>query len=125
MQGIGWKIKKIREMKGISQEYMADQLGISQSLYSQIENEKIQIDEDRLKQIARSLQVSPEDIKNFNPACFFNHSPFSGNHYSNVKSNDISEELLHSLLEELRLNREERKLMMDLMRQVLSDIQKR
>jgi transcriptional regulator with XRE-family HTH domain len=34
---LGTKIKKIRELRNLTQEYLADQLGISQPAYSKLE----------------------------------------------------------------------------------------
>jgi transcriptional regulator with XRE-family HTH domain len=59
---LGVKIKKIRESKNYTQEYMSNQLNISQNTYSKIETGGIKLTVDRLKQISDVLDVTIEDI---------------------------------------------------------------
>ncbi len=59
------KVRKIREMKSISQEYVAKHLGISQAAYSNIENGKTGINEEKLFKIATVLDVQAEAIMKF------------------------------------------------------------
>ena len=61
----GIQVRKIREMKSISQDYVARQLGISQAAYSNIENGKTNISENRLLLIASALNVKKEAIMKF------------------------------------------------------------
>jgi len=68
---IGRKISKIRELKGIKQETLAMELGISQQAVSKIE-QNAEIEEDALNRIAKVLGVSPEAIKNFSEEAVFN-----------------------------------------------------
>lgn len=68
---IGIKIRKIREIKSFSQEYVANKLSISQSAYSNIENEKTPVTAKNLEQIAAILEVTPEIIKGFNDQMVF------------------------------------------------------
>lgn len=46
---IGGKLRKLRQNKGYSQEYMAETLNISQKTYSNMENEKASISVETLK----------------------------------------------------------------------------
>ncbi len=64
--------KKIRELKNLKQEYVATQLGISQQQYSEIERNKVDIKESRLREIAQILEVKPEDILTFDDRQVFN-----------------------------------------------------
>jgi transcriptional regulator with XRE-family HTH domain len=68
---IGRKISKIRELKGIKQETLAMELGISQQAVSKIE-QNTEIEEDALNKIAKVLGVTPEAIKNFSEEAVFN-----------------------------------------------------
>ena len=68
---IGHKIKNIRELKNLTQEYMAERLDISQSAYSKLEKES-SIADDKLDQIAEILEVKPEDIRAFDSQKYFN-----------------------------------------------------
>jgi len=54
---IGDRIKRVREIKGYSQEYLADSLNISQSAYSDLENNKTKLGLNRLQKIADVLDT--------------------------------------------------------------------
>lgn len=69
---IGQKIKKLRELKNLTQEYMADQLGLSQSSYSKIEAGEVDIPYSRLEDVSKILGLKPEDIVMFNEHMVFN-----------------------------------------------------
>jgi transcriptional regulator with XRE-family HTH domain len=58
MNLIAFNIKKIRESKNLTQEYLASRLGISQNAYSRIENSRTRLSTDRMREIARILEVS-------------------------------------------------------------------
>lgn len=62
---IGPNIKFIRNLKGLKQEVVASELGISQAEYSIIENSDT-VDESIIIQIAQIFNVTPELIKEFN-----------------------------------------------------------
>ena len=69
---IGQKIKKFRELKNLTQEYMAAQLEMSQSAYSKIETGESDVTFKKLELISRALGVKPEDILTFNERLVFN-----------------------------------------------------
>ena len=86
---IGYKIGRIRELRGLKQEYIAHQLNVSQQTVSKIEQSET-IDEEMLNQISKILGVSAEGIKNFSEEAVFNyfnnfndnsvnHGPFNNN----------------------------------------------
>lgn len=58
-------IKNIRELKNYTQEYMASQLGLTQSGYNKIEKGKTILGHNRLIKIAEILEVCVDDIINF------------------------------------------------------------
>ncbi|PIF33327.1 helix-turn-helix protein [Flavobacterium sp. 9] len=62
---IGEKIRKIRIIKGYSQEYIADLLEISQSAYSDIERGKTKINLERLREVALIFELDVNYIMNF------------------------------------------------------------
>lgn len=64
----GEKIKTIRELRGFSQQHMANELGIAQNSYSKIETGQTKLTADTLKKIADLLGVSPVDILSHHPA---------------------------------------------------------
>ena len=69
---IGRNIAKIREIKGIKQEVLAEMLGVSQQKISLLENTE-EIDDAKLEPIARALGVSKEAIKNFSEEAAINY----------------------------------------------------
>lgn len=69
---IGSKVRKLRELRNYSQEYMATQLGLSQSNFARMEKNEIAINDERLQQIADILGTDVETIKNFDDAIIFN-----------------------------------------------------
>lgn len=62
---IGRNIERIRRLKGIKQDTLASDLGISRQLLSKIEQSET-IEDERLEQIAKALGVTTEAIKRFN-----------------------------------------------------------
>jgi len=61
----GEKIRFLRNLKGISQDFMAAKLNITQPAYASIEGDKTKLSVERLKEIANLLEVKAEDIINF------------------------------------------------------------
>jgi len=57
MNNIGFNIKRIREQKGYSQEFMASKLDISQASYARIESQEIRLSIERLQKIANILET--------------------------------------------------------------------
>ncbi|RKR10062.1 DNA-binding XRE family transcriptional regulator [Flavobacterium sp. 90] len=68
---IGRKISRIRELRDMKQEALAQALGTNQQAISAIENSET-IDEEKLKAIAEVLGVSVEGIKNFSEEAVLN-----------------------------------------------------
>lgn len=68
---IGRKIGRIRELRGIKQEVLASELGVSQQSISRIEQSET-IEEEKLQQIAQVLGVTAEAIKNFSEEAVIN-----------------------------------------------------
>lgn len=70
---VGIRIRKLRELKGYSQEYVASQLGMAQTNYSKIERgETKDMTVKRLEEIAKVLEVEPAIILNFDEKQVFN-----------------------------------------------------
>lgn len=69
---IGRKISRIRELRGMKQEALAEALNISQQAVSKIEQSE-EIEDGKLEQIAKALEVSPETIKNFSEELAINY----------------------------------------------------
>lgn len=58
----GTILRKYREMRNYSQEYVAGKMGISQNAYSKIENNITQLTVKHVKQISAILEVSVMDL---------------------------------------------------------------
>ena len=68
---IGRKISKIRELRGMKQETLAAELGISQQAISKIE-QSADVDGEALEKISKILGVPADAIKNFNDDAVLN-----------------------------------------------------
>ncbi|WP_367867581.1 helix-turn-helix domain-containing protein [Pedobacter sp. WC2423] len=69
---IGRKISRIREIRGIKQDYLATELGVSQQTISKVEQSE-EVEDATLEKIAKVLGVSSEGIKNFNEESLINN----------------------------------------------------
>jgi len=83
---IGRKISRIRELKDMKQEALAQALGISQQTVSAIENSET-IDDAKLSEVAKALGVSAEAIKNFTEE---NRISYFNNFYDNSTNTGIN-----------------------------------
>jgi transcriptional regulator with XRE-family HTH domain len=83
MNSLGQKVKRLREIKGWKQEYMADRLNISQQSYSNIESGKVDVPFSRIEEIATVFEIKPEELVSFDEKYVLNnYGEVSGN--SNV-----------------------------------------
>lgn len=71
---VGMKIKKLRELRNFTQEFLAERLDMSQTGYSKIERGETDISISRLQQIAKVLAVEIQDILGFDEKMIFNLS---------------------------------------------------
>lgn len=69
---IGRKISRIRELRDMKQEALAQALGTNQQAISAMENSET-IDEQKLIEVAKALGVSAEAIKNFSEEAAINY----------------------------------------------------
>lgn len=99
---IGTKIKNIRELKNLTQEFVAERLDISQAAYSKLENGETKISDEKLVQIADVLEVKPEDIKNFDSQKYFNSvgNVDGDNNYNGIYIGESDTELIKKLYED-------------------------
>ncbi|WP_337967221.1 helix-turn-helix transcriptional regulator [uncultured Flavobacterium sp.] len=87
---IGRKISRIRELKDMKQEALAQALGISQQTVSAIENSET-IDDERLLEVAKALGVSIEAIKNFSEESMISYfNTFNDNSIANGLVNNAN-----------------------------------
>jgi transcriptional regulator with XRE-family HTH domain len=64
-------IKKIRELKNLTRDYVADELKMSTSGYGKIERGEVDLTVSKLEKIAEVLDVSIEFIFRFDVSLFF------------------------------------------------------
>lgn len=108
MERIGTRIKRYREIKNLTQEHLAEKLGISQNSYSRLESETVKISTDRLKEIAEILDVPAEYLINTD-APVYNFSNNASIKYAGQIENifDDQKELLHKTIEILEVQLKE------------------
>lgn len=88
---LGSKIRKIRELRGYNQDFLASKLDISQRAYSKLERDQTKLDWERLVQIASILDIEPIDLVSFDDSLIFNNCSQSGK--INTINNNITDEL--------------------------------
>lgn len=69
---ISKNIRKYRELKGYSQEYMAHELDITQASYAKMENNTTKINVDRLFAISNILETDIRDLLELNKQTIYN-----------------------------------------------------
>jgi len=108
MERIGTRIKRFREIKNLTQEHLAEKLGISQNSYSRLESETVKISTDRLKEITQILDVPAEYLMNTD-APVYNFSNNASIKYAGQIENiyDDQKELLHKTIEILEIQLKE------------------
>ncbi|MFZ0595996.1 MAG: helix-turn-helix transcriptional regulator [Flavobacterium sp.] len=93
---IGRKISRIRELRDMKQEALAQALGISQQTISAIENSET-IDDERLIDVAKALGVSVEALKNFSDEAAINY-------FNNFYDNSAKGQILNNSCSNLTFN---------------------
>ena len=73
------KLKNLRELKNLTQEHMAEQLGLTTRAYSKIESGETQLTINRLNEISAILGVDPMEALGFDHQNIFNNCTQEGN----------------------------------------------
>ncbi len=93
----GFKIRKFREAKDYTQEYMATRMNISQNVYSKLESGLLKLTDERIKQITDILEI-PEDWLNADDFNVFN---IYNNTYSFIENlQEHNKELINTLIKQ-------------------------
>ena len=95
----GTVIRKFREMRNYSQEYVAGKMGISQNAYSKIENNITQLTVSHVRQISAILEVSIMDLLK---------DDFEIRHGSAMQMESVTKEALLLNLDQIRKKIESR-----------------
>ncbi len=107
---IGEKIRKIRTIKGFSQDYVSNILNISQAAYSDIENNKSKINLERIQEIANVFELDINDLISFDENQVFNNTfNENSNGYFNVKKviSETFDKEREAYLEQIKTLKEE------------------
>lgn len=106
---IGKNIRKFRELKGYSQEYMANEMELTQASYAKLESNSTKISVERLFTIARLLETDVADILELNKQTIYHqdikehsigHQEVQNLHQDNK---EVYEKLLQSKDEQIAL----------------------
>jgi transcriptional regulator with XRE-family HTH domain len=95
----GTVLRKYRELRNYSQDYVARKMGISQNAYSKIENNITQLTVNHIKQISQILEVSMMDLLRDD---FEIHGP------ANIHTESINKEALLQMLDKVKSKLEEK-----------------
>lgn len=88
---LGNRIRKVREIKGYSQENIAQTLGMSITGYGKIERDEVSINMERLTRISEVLGVGIETIIGFDENVAFNN--FNSKIEQQIGRYDMPEEM--------------------------------
>ena len=110
-KNIGIKIRKLRELKGYSQEYMAQKLAVSQRAYSKLERNETKLDWGKITDISTILEIEPMDLVSFDDNLIFNNCTQSGKlNTFHIQSDDrlmgLYEKRMEKLEDEVKFLRE-------------------
>lgn len=73
------KLKQLRELKNLTQEHIATQLGLTTRAYSKIESGETQLTINRLNEISTILNIDPMEVLGFDHQNVFNNCTQEGN----------------------------------------------
>ncbi|MBA3901582.1 MAG: helix-turn-helix transcriptional regulator [Bacteroidetes bacterium] len=107
---IGTKIKKIREMKNLSREHIAEALKMSTRGYSKIESNESKPGLDKLEEISKALDIDIIDLLSFDDKQVFNnvfHNASNGNNGNIVINENVNFEKERALYEQVITGKEE------------------
>jgi transcriptional regulator with XRE-family HTH domain len=93
-KNIGEKIRQIRDLKGYSQEWVSNQIGISQRAYSKIERNEIKVDWEKITRISEVLEIDPLDLVAFDDNFIFNNCSQSGKFINSQATMNIPQKLI-------------------------------
>jgi transcriptional regulator with XRE-family HTH domain len=99
---IGQNIRKIRELKGFSQDYVAQKLAISQRQYSRIEQNESDIQLSKLESIGEILDVTPQQLLGFDEKFIFQNCENAfGNNQNYYAYSEKEQELYEKRIDHL------------------------
>lgn len=96
---LGENIKKFREMRNFTQDYVAKKLEMTSQGYGRIERNEVEITIQKLYTIASILNTTIQDIVNFNDNLIFNNQQVHQKNETHYTNNNLQE--LKSIYEQL------------------------
>ncbi len=99
---LGEKIRKIRELKGLTQQNIADQIKTTQKHLSRIENGQTSPTFEMLVSITKCLEISLNELLSFNDQLIFNNYAYNQGKFIAYNNTEIQfiEKLYKQLLSE-------------------------
>jgi len=88
MNNVGLTVRKLREKRGFSQEFVAGKLGINQSSYGKLERDMSHITLDRLYKISDLLEEDITTLLDIGKKNVINNHTNQGNGYVETINND-------------------------------------
>ena len=104
---IGHKIRKLRELKNLTQEHMAKSIGVSQGAYSRMELGETEITYTKLEKISTELGMRPEEVIAFNESMVFNVMNNQTGNGLVINNNQLSETEMNMYERQIKLLKEE------------------
>ncbi len=95
-------LKRTREKRGYSQEFLAEELKISQSAYSDLENNKTKLNLQRLQKIAEVLKTDIFELLSSGDPVTFNDNQKGGVANNAFVINQLSEQLIEQYEKRLK-----------------------
>ena len=104
---LGHKIRKLRELKNLTQDHMAQSIGVSQGAYSRMELGETEITYTKLEKISDELGMKPEEIIAFNESMVFNVMNNETGNGLVINNNQLSEIETNMFEQHIKLLKEE------------------
>jgi transcriptional regulator with XRE-family HTH domain len=104
MVQVGEKIKRFREVRNYTQEYVAQQLDMTPQGYGKIERNEVDVTVQKLETIATILGTTLQDIFSFDEKIIFNNKDFQHNNFmcNNTGAIDFIKEVYESRITDLQ-----------------------
>mgnify|MGYP003646694230 CR=1 FL=1 len=103
---IGQNIRKLRELKGFSQENLAKEIGISQKQFSRIESESVSPTFNMMLSICKILDISIQELMDFDENLIFNNNSTNQQGGEFIAYNNTEIKLVKDLYEKLLLEKD-------------------
>jgi transcriptional regulator with XRE-family HTH domain len=105
MGDFGYNLRKIREMRGLSPQQMAERIGKSDRTYLKTESGEREPTRTEMKEIAKALEIPEEMMMSLDKRTIFNsfnnNQEGDNNHYSSAGGLDILLSKMESRIEAL------------------------